>query len=70
MPDQFNFRVIGSKSAFLKYILIVYIAYTIDCVAAQKLHVIMQLRPVLDCQEHISHRNKCGNLRTPTVPRK
>ena len=62
MPDQFYFRVIGSKSAFLGYILIVYLACTIDCVAAQKLHVFMQSRPVLDRQEHVLHRNKCGNL--------
>ena len=34
MPDQFNLRLIGSKSAFLRYILIVYLAYTIDYVAA------------------------------------
>ena len=59
MPDQFNLRVIGSKSAFLRY---VYLAYTIDCVAAQKLHIFMQSRPVLDRQEHVLHRNKCGNL--------
>ena len=62
MPDQLNFRVIGSKSAFLGYLLIVYLAYTIDCVAAQKLHVFMQSRPVLDRQEHVLHRNLCGNL--------
>ena len=36
--------------------------YTIDCVAAQKLHVFMQSRPLLDSQEHDLHRNKCGNL--------
>ena len=62
MPHQFNLCVIGSKSAFLRYILIVYLAYTIDCVAAQKLHVFMQSRPVLDRQEHVIHGNKCGNL--------
>ena len=62
MPDQFKLRVIGSKSAFLRYILIVYLAYTIDCVAAQKLHVFMQSRPVLDRQEHVLHRNICVNL--------
>ena len=62
MPDQFNLRVIGSKSAFLWYILIVYLVYTIDCVAVQKLHVFMQSRPVLDRQEHVLHRNKSGNL--------
>ena len=62
MPDQFNLCVIGSKSAILGYILIVYLAYTIDCVAAQKLHVFIQSRPVLDRQEHVLHRNKCGNL--------
>ena len=55
-------RVIGFKSAFLWYILIVYLSYTIDCVAAKKLHVFMQSRPVLDSQEHVLHRNKCGNL--------
>ena len=62
MPDQFNLHVIGSKSAFFLYILIVYLVYTIDSVAAQKLHVFMQSRPVLDRQEHVVHRNKCGNL--------
>ena len=36
--------------------------YTIDCVAAQKLYFFMQSRPVLDRQEHVLHRNKCGNL--------
>ena len=37
----------------------------IKCVAelaAQKLHVSMQSQPVLDRQEHVSHRKKCGNL--------
>ena len=50
MPDQFILRVIGSKSAFLCYILIVYFLYTNDCVAAQMLHVFMQSdsRPVLN----------------------
>ena len=62
MPDQFNRRVIGSKSAILCYILIVYLAYIIDCVAAEKLHVFMKSRPVLDRQEHVLHGNKCGNL--------
>ena len=62
MPDQFNLRVIGSKSAFLWYILILYLAYTTDCVAAQNLHVFMQSRPVLDSQEHVLHKNICGNL--------
>ena len=57
-----NLRVIGSKSAFSRYILIVYLEYTIDCVASQKLHVFMQSRPVLDRQEHVLHRNKWGNL--------
>ena len=63
MPDQFILRVIGSKSAFSYYILIVYLSYAIDCVATQKLHVFMQSRPVLDLQEHVLHRNtcKCGN---------
>ena len=42
MHDQLNFRIIESKSAFLWYILIVYLAYTIDCVAALKFHVFMQ----------------------------
>ena len=62
MPDQFNLHVIRSKSAFLWYILIVHLTYTIDCVAAQKLPVFMQSRPVLDPQENVLHRNKCGNL--------
>ena len=34
----------------------------IDCVAAPKLHVFMQSRPIMDCQEHVLHINKCGNL--------
>ena len=46
----------------MRYILIVYLAYTIDCVAVQKMHVFMQSRRVLDRQEHVLHRNKCGNL--------
>ena len=62
MPTQFNLRVIGSKSAFLWYISRVCLAYTIDCVAAQKLYVFMQPRPVLDRQEHVLHRSKCSNL--------
>ena len=62
MPDQFNLRVIECKSAFSWYILIITLAYTIDCVAAQKLHVFMQSRPVLDRQEYVLYRNKCGNL--------
>ena len=45
MPDQFNLCVIRSKSAFLRYILIAYLAYTIDCVAAQKLHVLCSHDP-------------------------
>ena len=62
MPDQFNLRVIGSKAVFVWYILTVYLVYTIDCVAVQKLHVFMQSRSVLERQEHVLHRNKCGNL--------
>ena len=62
MPDQFNLCVIGSNSEFFWFILIVYLAYTIDCFAAQNLHVFMQSRPVLDGQEHVLHRYKCGNL--------
>ena len=31
-------------------------------VAAQKLHDFMQPRPVLDRQEHVLQRSKCGNL--------
>ena len=34
MPDQLNLRVIRFKSVFLWYILIVYLSYTNDCVAA------------------------------------
>ena len=65
MSDQINLCVIGShisKSAFLPYILIVYLTYTIDSVVAQKLHVFMQSRPVQGRQEHVIHINKCVNL--------
>ena len=62
LPDQFNVCVIVSKSACLWYILIVYLAYIIDCVASQKLHVFMQSRSVLDRQKHVLHIIKCGNL--------
>ena len=62
MPAQLKLRVIRSKSVFLRYILIVYLAYTIDCVPAKKLHVFMQSRPILDRQEHVLRRNKCDNL--------
>ena len=54
MPEQFNPCVILSKSAFLQYILKVYLANTNDCVAA---HVFMQSRPVLDHLKHVLHRN-------------
>ena len=40
----------------------VFLSYIIDCVAAQKLHVFMQSRPVLDRQKKVLHRNKCDNL--------
>ena len=55
MPDQFNLLVIWSKSAlFVIHFnglfsdkIMNYIVNYIDCVAAQKLHVFMQSRPVL-----------------------
>ena len=60
--DQFNIRVNGSKSAFLWHILIVYLAYIIDCVAVQKLHVFFAVTTHSGLSKHVLHRNICGNL--------